>query len=45
MQKYEDLIMGLISGIVLIFLNSNLVHRTLKDIFTFSSTIEIESFI
>lgn len=34
MQKYLDLILGLISGIVLIFLNNELVHETIISIFT-----------
>ncbi|AOR22248.1 hypothetical protein [Clostridium taeniosporum] len=34
MQKYTDLIMGLVCGIVLTLLNSNLVHEILGSIFT-----------
>ena len=34
MQKYGDLIMGLISGVVLMLLNNNMVHNTLGSIFT-----------
>ena len=34
MQKYIDLIMGLICGIVLTLLNNNLVHESLGSIFT-----------
>lgn len=34
MQKYSELIMGLISGIVLTFLNNGIVHQSLINIFT-----------
>lgn len=39
MQKYSDLIMGLISGIVLMFLNNNIVSTTLISIFTLFNPI------
>ncbi|WP_195964726.1 hypothetical protein [Clostridium cuniculi] len=34
MQKYSELMLGLISGIVLTFLNNELVHGTLISVFT-----------
>lgn len=34
MQKYLDLIMGLISGIALTFLNNDIVHESIISIFT-----------
>ena len=34
MQKYLDLIMGLISGIALTFLNNDIVHESITSIFT-----------
>lgn len=34
MRKYSELILGLISGIVLTFLNNELIHETIVSIFT-----------
>jgi hypothetical protein len=34
MQKYLDLIIGLISGIALTFLNNDIVHESIISIFT-----------
>ncbi|WP_252235786.1 hypothetical protein [Clostridium sp. ZS1] len=34
MQKYSDLIMGLICGIILTLLNNDIVHGSLGSIFT-----------
>ncbi|AIY82127.1 hypothetical protein ACTFIN_14855 [Clostridium cagae] len=34
MQKYSDLIIGLVCGIVLTLLNNDIVHRSLGSIFT-----------
>ena len=39
MKKYSELIMGLICGIVLTFLNNELVHGTLIEIFTFFKSL------
>lgn len=35
MEKYRELVMGMISGIALIFLNSDLVSRTLTHMINF----------
>lgn len=34
MQRYSNLIMGLVCGIVLTFLNNQIVHNSLIDIFS-----------
>lgn len=34
MKEYTDLIMGLVAGLALTFLNNNIVHDSLNSIFT-----------
>ncbi len=39
MQRYSNLIMGLVSGIVLTFLNNEIVHNSLINIFSLFNPI------
>lgn len=39
MRKYSELILGLISGIVLTFLNNELIHETIVSIFTLFNSV------
>ncbi|KAI3346208.1 hypothetical protein [Clostridium botulinum] len=43
MQKYSDLIMGLICGIILTLLNNDIVHGSLGSIFTIFNPTNLSS--
>ncbi|WP_252244868.1 hypothetical protein [Clostridium sp. VAP33] len=43
MQKYSDLIMGLICGIILTLLNNDIVHGSLGSIFTLFDPTNLSS--
>lgn len=41
MQKYSNLIMGLVCGIVLTFLNNEIVHNSLISIFSLFNPVTV----
>lgn len=44
MQKYIDLLMGLVSGLVLILLNNNIVHTSINRVLTLFDPTNLNSF-